>query len=106
LIHSSKFFQFNQNKGLARNCYVKIKHFGYGAYKKSKIKNMKGIYREILRPDHVVKVLNRDAESIAYEDGGNIICTKRIKSFDQKFKRDESATVAELASGLQLTGVR
>jgi hypothetical protein len=59
---------------------------------------MKGIYREILRPDHVVKVLKRDDEGIAYEDGGRIICTKRIRSFDQKFKRDESATVAELVA--------
>jgi hypothetical protein len=62
---------------------------------------MKGIYREILRPDHVVKVLKRDDEGIAYEDGGSIICTKRIKSFDQKFKRDESATVAEIVSQYQ-----
>jgi hypothetical protein len=62
---------------------------------------MKGIYREILRPDHVVKVLKRDDEGIAYEDGGSIICTKRIKSFDQKFKKDDSATVAEIVSGFQ-----
>jgi len=62
---------------------------------------MKGIYREILKPSHVVKVLSRDEEGIAYEDGGKIICTKRIKSFDQKFKRDESATVAALVSDYQ-----
>jgi hypothetical protein len=57
---------------------------------------MKGIYREILRPDHVVKVLTRDDDGIAYEDGGRIICTRRIKSFDQKFKKDDLATLAEL----------
>lgn len=57
---------------------------------------MKGIYREILKPDHVVKVIKRDEEGISYEDGGRIICTKRIKSFDQKFKKDENATVAEM----------
>jgi hypothetical protein len=62
---------------------------------------MKGIYREILQPSHVVKVLNRDEEGIAYEDGGKIICTKRIKSFDQKFKKDDSATVADLISDYQ-----
>jgi hypothetical protein len=67
---------------------------------------MKGIYREILRPDHVVKVLKRDEEGIAYEDGGNIICTKRIKSFDQKFKKDDTATVADLASDFQLVAAR
>ena len=54
---------------------------------------MKGIYREILHPAHVVKVINRDAEGISYEDGGRIVCTKRIKSFDQKFKKDDAATV-------------
>jgi hypothetical protein len=57
---------------------------------------MKGIYREILNPDHLVKVLNRSDEGIAYEDGGRIICTKRIKSFDQKFQKDESATLADI----------
>jgi hypothetical protein len=62
---------------------------------------MKGIYREILRPDHVVKVLKRDEEGIAYEDGGSIICTKRIKSFDQKFKKDDTATVAEFIADFQ-----
>lgn len=61
---------------------------------------MKGIYREIANPDHVVKVLNRDEESIAYEDGSKIICTKRIKSFDQKFRKDENASVAVLVSEL------
>lgn len=59
---------------------------------------MKGIYREILRPDHVVKVLKYDEEGIAYEDGGRVICTKRVKSFDQKFKRDEAASVAAIAA--------
>jgi hypothetical protein len=59
---------------------------------------MKGIYREILRPDHVVKVLKYDEEGIAYEDGGKIICTKRVKSFDQKFKKDEAASVAAIAA--------
>jgi hypothetical protein len=67
---------------------------------------MKGIYREILRPDHVVKVLSRDDDGIAYEDGGRIVCTKRIRSFDQKFKKDDSATMAEIVSNLQLAGVR
>jgi hypothetical protein len=67
---------------------------------------MKGIYREILRPDHVVKVLSRDGDGIAYEDGGRIVCTKRIQSFDQKFKKDDSATMAEIVSNLQMTGVR
>lgn len=62
---------------------------------------MKGIYREILRPDHVVKVLKRDEDGISYEDGGRIVCTKRIKSFDQKYKIDESATVAEIAAQYQ-----
>jgi hypothetical protein len=63
---------------------------------------MKGVYREILRPDHIVKVLNRDDDGIAYEDGGRIICTRRIKSFDQKFKKDDSATLAELVSDLPI----
>jgi hypothetical protein len=57
---------------------------------------MKGIYREILQPGHVVKVIKRDEDGISYEDGGRIVCTKRIKSFDQKFRKDESATIAEL----------
>ena len=61
---------------------------------------MKGIYREILRPDHVVKVLKYDEEGIAYEDGGKVICTKRVKSFDLKFKRDEAASVAAIAATL------
>jgi hypothetical protein len=59
---------------------------------------MKGIYREVLRPEHVVKVLQRDEESIAYEDGGKIVCTKRLKSFDQKFVKDDNATVAEIVA--------
>ena len=59
---------------------------------------MKGIYREVLRPDHVVKVLKRDDDGIAYEDGGKIICTKRLKSFDQKFVKDDNATVAEIVA--------
>lgn len=67
---------------------------------------MKGIYREILRPDHVVKVLSRDGDGIAYEDGGRIVCTKRIQSFDLKFKKDDSATVADIVSDLQLTVVK
>jgi hypothetical protein len=57
---------------------------------------MKGIYREILRPDHVVRVIKRDADGISYEDGGKIVCTKRLKSFDQRFVKDEAATTAEL----------
>jgi hypothetical protein len=65
---------------------------------KTKSTNMKGIYREVLRPEHVVKVLQRDEESIAYEDGGKIVCTKRIKSFDQKFVKDDNATVAEIVA--------
>ena len=67
---------------------------------------MKGIYREISEPSHVVRVLKRDEEGIAYEDGGRIICTKRIKSFDQKFIKDESATVAELVSDYNLMAVK
>jgi hypothetical protein len=67
---------------------------------------MKGIYREISEPSHVVRVLKRDEEGIAYEDGGRIICTKRIKSFDQKFIKDETATVAELVSDYNLMAVR
>ena len=59
---------------------------------------MKGIYREVLRPDHVVKVLKRDDDGIAYEDGGKIVCTKRLKSFDQKFVKDDNATVAEIVA--------
>jgi hypothetical protein len=59
---------------------------------------MKGIYREILRPDHVVKVIKRDAEGISYEDGGKIVCTKRLRSFDLKFQKDEVATTAEILS--------
>ena len=59
---------------------------------------MKGIYREILRPDHVIKVFKHDEEGIAYEDGGTIICTKRFKSFEQKYRKDESATRAEILS--------
>ncbi len=62
---------------------------------------MKGIYREILRPDHVVKVINRDAEGISYEDGDKIICTKRVKNFDQRFRKDEAATNAELLADFQ-----
>jgi hypothetical protein len=57
---------------------------------------MKGIYREILRPDHVVRVIKRDDDGISYEDGGKIICTKRFKSFDTKFQKDEAATTAAL----------
>lgn len=67
---------------------------------------MKGIYREISEPNHVVRVLKRDEEGIAYEDGGKIICTKRIKSFDQKFIKDESATVAELVSDYNLMAIK
>jgi hypothetical protein len=67
---------------------------------------MKGIYREILRPTHVVKVLSRDAEGISYEDGGRIVCTKRIKSFDQKFQKDDSATVAEMLVDLNLVAIK
>lgn len=63
---------------------------------------MKGIYREILRPDHVVKVLKRDDDGISYEDGGKIVCTKRIKSFDQRFVRDEAATTAEILADYPL----
>lgn len=59
---------------------------------------MKGIYREILQPGHVVKVIKRDEDGISYEDGGRIVCTKRIRSFDQKFRKDESATIADLVS--------
>ena len=62
---------------------------------------MKGIYREILKPDHVVTVLNRDGSSISYQDGGLLICTKRVKSFDQKFTRDESATMTEMLAGFK-----
>lgn len=61
---------------------------------------MKGIYREISRPDHIVKVLKWDDDGITYEDGEKIICTKRLKNFDQKFRKDESATIAELAAEL------
>ena len=57
---------------------------------------MNGIYREIQNPLHVVRVLKRDAEGISYEDGGRIVCTKRIRSFDLKFKKDDSATIAEM----------
>lgn len=63
---------------------------------------MKGIYREILRPDHVVKVLKRDDDGISYEDGGKIVCTKRIKSFDQRFVKDEAATTAEILADYPL----
>ena len=59
---------------------------------------MKGIYREILQPGHVIKVIKRDEESISYEDGGRIVCTKRIKSFDRKFRKDDAATLAEMAA--------
>jgi hypothetical protein len=59
---------------------------------------MQGIYREITKPDHTIKVLKRDAESIAYEDGGRIICTKRIRSFDLKYQKDTTATVADFLS--------
>lgn len=61
---------------------------------------MKGIYREKERPDHTVRVLDRSGESISYEDGGKIVCTKRIKSFDQKFVRDESATLTEMVADI------
>lgn len=59
---------------------------------------MKGIYREIQNPLHVVKVLKRDAEGISYEDGGKIVCTRRIRSFDLKFRKDESATIKDLVA--------
>lgn len=62
---------------------------------------MRGIYREILRPEHTVKVLNRDAESLSYEDGGRIVCTKRLRSFDQKFRKDDIATNADILAGFQ-----
>ena len=67
---------------------------------------MKGIYREILNPDHVVKVFKHDDDGIAYEDGGSIICTKRIKSFQQRFRKDDSATIAELVADFQPVVVR
>ncbi len=66
---------------------------------------MTGIYREILRPDHTVKLLKRDDEGITYEDGGKIICTKRIKSFDQKFQRDESASMTELLGNFHVPAI-
>ncbi len=59
---------------------------------------MMGIYRERSKPDHVVKVIQRDDEGISYEDGGKIVCTKRIRNFDQRFKKDNSATVAEIVA--------
>ncbi len=59
---------------------------------------MKGIYREVSRPDHVVKVLKWDDDGITYEDGGKIVCTKRLKNFDQRFRKDESATLAEIVA--------
>jgi hypothetical protein len=63
---------------------------------------MKGIYREILRPDHVVRVINRNDDGLSYEDGGRIVCTKRIKNFDQKFKKDEVATTAEILADYKI----
>jgi hypothetical protein len=59
---------------------------------------MKGIYREISKPEHVVKVLERNEEGITYEDGGKIVCTRRIANFDKKFQKDNSATIAEFIS--------
>ena len=59
---------------------------------------MIGIYREIQNPQHVVKVLKRDSEGISYEDGGRIVCTKRFQSFDLKFKKDETATIADIVA--------
>ncbi len=67
---------------------------------------MKGIYREIANPDHVVKVLKHDEDGIAYEDKGSIICTKRVKSFEQKFRKDDSATLADLVADFQPAIVR
>ena len=63
---------------------------------------MKGIYREILRPDHVVRVISRDDDGLSYEDGGKIICTKRIGSFDKRFKKDEAATAAEILADYKI----
>jgi hypothetical protein len=63
---------------------------------------MKGIYREILRPDHVVRVISRNDDGLSYEDGGKIICTKRIESFDKKFKKDEVATTAEILADYRI----
>ena len=59
---------------------------------------MNGIYRERSKPDHIVKVIQRDAGGISYEDGGRIICTKRVRHFDLKFTKDNSATLAEMLS--------
>ena len=63
---------------------------------------MKGIYREILRPDHVVKVISRNDDGLSYEDGGKIISTKHIKSFNQKFKKNEAATTAEILADYKI----
>jgi hypothetical protein len=63
---------------------------------------MKGIYREILRPDHVVRVISRDDDGLSYEDGGKIICTKRLESFDKRFKKDEAATTAEILADYKI----
>jgi hypothetical protein len=67
---------------------------------------MKGIYRDIQHPDHVVKVINRDADSISYEDGEKIVCTKRVKSFDSRYKRDDAASVAAMASGYNVAAAK
>jgi hypothetical protein len=85
---------------LARSLLVTFRHSAYETVQKkiNQKEFMKGIYREILQPGHVVKVIKRDADGISYEDGGKIICTKRIDSFDRRFKKDDSATLADLVS--------
>ncbi len=62
---------------------------------------MKEVYREILNPDHMVRVIKRDAQGISYEDGDRIICTRRISHFDRKYRKDVDATVAEIAAELR-----
>ena len=80
---------------LARDFNYRLKLFN-STCRANKSKIMKGIYREILRPDHVVRVINRNDDGLSYEDGGKIVCTKRVRSFDQRFKKDEAATTAEI----------
>lgn len=98
---------FLSTPALARSLYPMLNPGAHRAIEKSSsVKYMNGIYREIARPDHMVKVIQRDADGISYEDGGRIVCTKRIRSFDLRFKKDHSATVADLVSGFKPVPVK
>lgn len=61
---------------------------------------MIGIYRDVLQPDRIVKVITRDDNGISYEDRGSIVFTRRIRKFDERFRKDEAATTAAIFAEL------